>query len=242
MFAPGCLPRAGPGVTGCLLSGAAGFRKRGRWNSRRDIERDRQGAGRRAVAGRVRGRGAAGSAVQVEGRCRDWRHSGKLVIPVENQGGEAVTLLLRIGDEANRSLSGKVSIAPGSAGDLTLWIDAPSPRQMGMIAGPSLTAAGLEPHTLPVTATEGSVDASRITSVRLGIARPTAPREMVIGPLRVMPPSEAESTGYQGIVDGVRSIPPRELAREGGLDRDAPRGGRRGSAGTRPMARPSAEA
>jgi hypothetical protein len=114
-----------------------------------------------------------------------------------------VTLLLRIGDEANRSLSGKVSIAPGSAGDLTLWIDAPSPRQMGMIAGPSLTAAGLEPHTLPVTATEGSVDASRITSVRLGIARPTAPREMVIGPLRVMPPSKAESTGYQGIVDGV---------------------------------------
>jgi hypothetical protein len=105
----------------------------------------------------------------------DWRRTGKLVIPVENPGGEPVTLLLRVSDDADRSLSGKVSIAPGTAGDLKLWIDAPSPRKMGMIAGPSPTAGGLEPHTLPVTATEGSIDASRVTSVRLGIARRTAP-------------------------------------------------------------------
>src|SRR5437588_5824970 len=83
----------------------------------------------------------------------DWRRTGKLVIPVENQGGEPVTLLLRVSDGADRSLSGKVSIAPGSAGDLTLWIDALSPRKMGMIAGPSLTAGRLEQRTLPVTAT-----------------------------------------------------------------------------------------
>jgi hypothetical protein len=138
----------------------------------------------------------------------DWRDTSKLVIPVENPGGEPVTLLLRVNDDADRSLSGKVSIAPGGAGDLTVWIDAPSPRQMGMIGGPSLRAAGLEPHTLPVTATEGSVDASRITSVRLGIARPTAPRELVIGPLRVAPPSEAERLAYQDIVDGFGQFRP----------------------------------
>src|SRR5205823_1352834 len=106
------------------------------------------------------------------------------------------------------SLSGKVSIAPGGAGDLTVRIDAPSPRQMGMIGGPSLRAAGLDPHTFPVTATEGSVDASRVTSVRLGIARPTAPRELVIGPLHVAPPSEAERMAYQGIVDGFGQFRP----------------------------------
>jgi hypothetical protein len=138
----------------------------------------------------------------------DLRQMSELVIPAENPGGEPVTLLLRIGDEANRSLSGKVSMAPGIAGDLTLWIDAPSPRQMGMIAGPSLTAAGIEPHRLPVSATEGSVDASRVTSVRLGIIRPTAPRELVIGPLRVAPPSEAGSVVYQGIVDGFGQFYP----------------------------------
>jgi hypothetical protein len=49
----------------------------------------------------------------------DWRRTGKLVIPVENPGGEPVTLLLRVTDDANRSLSGKVSIAPGGVGDLT---------------------------------------------------------------------------------------------------------------------------
>ena len=138
----------------------------------------------------------------------DWRDTSKLVIPVENPSGEPVTLLLRVNDGADRSVSGKISIAPDSAGALTLWIDAPSPRQMGMIAGPSLTAAGLELHTLPVTATEGSVDASRVTSVRLGIARPTAPRQMVISQLRVTPPSEDDRMAYQDIVDGFGQFRP----------------------------------
>jgi hypothetical protein len=61
---------------------------------------------------------------------------------------------------------------------------------------------------LPVTATEGSVDASRVTSVRVGIARPTAPRELIIGPLRVTPAGEAESMPYQGIVDGFGQFQP----------------------------------
>src|SRR5690242_11507718 len=106
----------------------------------------------------------------------DWQNKSKLVIPVGNPSGEPVTLLLRIEDEAHRSLSGKIAIAPADSGDLALWIDAPAPRSMGMIAGPSLTAAGLEPHGLRVTATEGSVDSSHIAAVRFGIARSTAPR------------------------------------------------------------------
>jgi hypothetical protein len=72
----------------------------------------------------------------------DRSRTGKLVIPVENPGAEPVALLLRVSDGADRTLSGKVSIAPGGAGDLTVWIDAPSPRQMGMIGGPSLAALG----------------------------------------------------------------------------------------------------
>ena len=76
-----------------------------------------------------------------------------------------------------------------------------------MIGGPSLTAAELQPHTLPVTATEGSVDASRITSVRLGIARPTVPRELVISPLRIMP-SGADTPTYQGVVDSFGQFHP----------------------------------
>ena len=43
----------------------------------------------------------------------DWRHTSKLVIPVDNPGGEPVTLLLRIEDEPHGSLSGKIAIAPG---------------------------------------------------------------------------------------------------------------------------------
>ena len=108
------------------------------------------------------------------------RATSKLSIPVENPGDEALTLSLRIDSDPDRSLSGKVAIAPHSAGDLAIWIDAPSPRAMGMIAGPS---AGLEAGTLPVTATNGSVDATHVTSVRLGISRPEAPEHLVIGPL-----------------------------------------------------------
>ncbi|HJY51071.1 MAG TPA: beta-galactosidase, partial [Stellaceae bacterium] len=60
---------------------------------------------------------------------------------------------------------------------------------------------GIEPRAVPVTATEGSVDTSQIASVRLGIARPIAPRELVIGPFRIMAPSETDRTAYEGIVD-----------------------------------------
>ena len=172
----------------------------------------------------------------------DWSHTSKLVIPVDNPGGEPLTLLLRIADDAGRSLSGKISIAPGGAGDLALWIAAPSPRRMGMIAGPSLAAAGIEPHTLPVTATEGSVDASRVASVRLGIARPTAPREIGRRPAARRTAERSRQDGLSGDRRWLRPVQPRQLARKGQLDRDAPRQGRQGSAGSRLLARPSAGA
>jgi hypothetical protein len=138
----------------------------------------------------------------------DWSQTSKLVIPVDNLGDEPLTLALRIEGEPGRSLRGKVAIAPHSAGDLTIWIDAPSPRAMGMIAGPSPAAAGLEPGTLPVTATWGSIDASRITSVRLGIGRPAASQPLNVGPLRVEPPSGADKYAYDGIVDGFGQFRP----------------------------------
>jgi hypothetical protein len=138
----------------------------------------------------------------------DWSQAGKLVIPVTNPGDEPLTLLLRVESDPGRALSGKVAIAPRSASELAMWIDAPPPRTMGMIAGPSATAAGLAPVTLPVTATIGSVDASRVGSVRLGISRPTTPRHLVVGPLRVEPPSAADGNAYEGIVDGFGQFRP----------------------------------
>ena len=138
----------------------------------------------------------------------DWAATSKLSIPVENPGDEALTLSLRIDSDPDRSLSGKVAIAPHSAGDLAIWIDAPSPRAMGMIAGPSAAAAGLEAGTLPMTATNGSVDATHVTSVRLGISRPAAPEHLVIGPLSAVGPSEADRNAYDGIVDGFGQFRP----------------------------------
>jgi hypothetical protein len=132
----------------------------------------------------------------------DWSEKSKLLIPVENPGDEPLTLLLRIESDPGQSLSGKVAIAPHSIGDLAIWIEAHSPRAMGMIAGPSPAAGGLEPHTSPVTATEGSIDASHVTSVRLGISRPAVAKQLVVGPLQIERPSDADRTGYEGIVDG----------------------------------------
>ena len=132
----------------------------------------------------------------------DWSVKSKLLIPVENPGDEPLTLLLRIESDPGRSLSGKIAIAPHSIGDLAIWIEAHSPRAMGMIAGPSLAAGGLEPHTSPVTATEGSIDASHVTSVRLGISRPAVAKQLIVGPLQTERPSDADRTGYEGIVDG----------------------------------------
>jgi hypothetical protein len=132
----------------------------------------------------------------------DWSATSKLSIPVENPGDEALTLLLRIESAPAQLMDGQIAITPHSAGDLSVWLGAPSPRAMGMLAGPSLTAAGLEPNTLPVTATWGSIDPSRITSLRLGMQRPTVVQQLTLGPAQLVPPSETDRNAYDGIVDG----------------------------------------
>ena len=136
----------------------------------------------------------------------DWSQMSRLVIPVENPGDDALTLLLRVEDEMSRSMTGQVGIAPRSSGNLVISISAQPPRSMGMIAGPSPAAAGLDPETLPVTATDGSVDGSHVTLVHLGVSRPLAPKPLIVGPPRVEP----DRTSYDGIVDSFGQFLPGE--------------------------------
>ncbi len=118
----------------------------------------------------------------------DWQATSKLVIPVDNPGGEPLTLRLGVDSAEGRSLAGQVTIAAGSTGNLAIWLEAPSPRAMGMVAGASLP----EPGTLPLTATKGSVDAAHVAAVRLGIAHPVVAGRLIVGLPRVAPPSAAE--------------------------------------------------
>ena len=135
----------------------------------------------------------------------DWSQS-RIAIPVENPGDEALTLLLRVDDEMSRSKTGQVGIAPHSSGSLVISISAPQPRSMGMIAGPSPAGAGLDPDTLPVTATDGAIDGSHVTLVQLGMLRPLAPKHLIVGPPRVEP----DRTSFDGIVDGFGQFFPGE--------------------------------
>ena len=138
-----------------------------------------------------------------KGGAWDWSQKSRLVIPVENPNDQALTLQLRVNDPKRR-LTGQAAIAPRSSGNLAISISAPPPVSMGMIAGPSLAPAGLDPDTLPVTATEGSIDATAVTLVRLGMLRPSSPRPLLVGPLRVEP----DCSSYDGIVDGFGQFLP----------------------------------
>ena len=138
-----------------------------------------------------------------KGGAWDWSQKSRLVIPVENPSDQALTLQLRV-EDPKRRLTGQAAIAPRSSGNLAISISAPPPVSMGMIAGPSLAPAGLDPDTLPVTATEGSIDATAVTLVRLGMLRPSSPRPLPVGPLRVEP----DCSSYDGIVDGFGQFLP----------------------------------
>ena len=139
----------------------------------------------------------------------DWSATSKLVIPVDNRGDAQLTLTMDVNSGAE-VLAGAATIAPGTAQNLTMWLAAPPPRTMGMIAGPSLAAAGAEPANLPVTATTGLVDTTRIAAVRLSIWRPLVPTRLVVGPLRVTAPSAEEKDPYVGIVDAFGQYRPGE--------------------------------
>ena len=73
-----------------------------------------------------------------KGGAWDWSRESRLIIPVENPSGEALTVRLRVEDQKRRSMTGKVAIAPRSSRNLAISISAPPPLSMGMIAGPSL--------------------------------------------------------------------------------------------------------
>jgi hypothetical protein len=141
-----------------------------------------------------------------KGGAWDWSRESRLVIPVENPSDETLTLQLRVEDQKRRSLTGKVAIAPRSSSNLAISISAPPPLSMGMIAGPSLAPAGLDPGILPVTATDGSVDAGEVALVRLGLLRPSSPRPLAVGPLSV----ESDHNSYDDIVDGFGQFLPGE--------------------------------
>ncbi len=143
-----------------------------------------------------------------------------LRIRVESVGADPATI---------KTLSGETAIAPKSGRQLALWLAAPPPRTMGMTAGPALAVAGLEPEILPLTASKGSVNPARITSVRFGISRPTVPRMLAVGPLQVEPPSRAETSAYNGIVDSFGQYRPGSLARKSQFGCDAARQRCRGS-------------
>jgi hypothetical protein len=131
----------------------------------------------------------------------DWSTDGTLVVSVANPGKEPLTLRLAVESAAlGAVLSGKTAIAPLSAGNLMIRIDAPTPRAMGMIGGPSPAGAGAA-KTLPVTATTGSLDASQVSAVRLEIAHPATTGQLFVGPLSVVPQHPAEANPYAGIVD-----------------------------------------
>ena len=136
------------------------------------------------------------------GSAWDWSPTSRLFIPVENPGDAPITLHTEVEDARGGLLSGNISMAPHSVGDVAIWIEAPLPRSLGMIAGPSLRAAGFEPNILPVTATKGSIDASRVVAVRLGALPALVPQHLTVGSLRVKPPSEVDKAAYDGIVDG----------------------------------------
>jgi Beta-galactosidase len=133
----------------------------------------------------------------------DWSKTSRLAIPVDNEGDAPLTLTLRVEDAAWQSLAGAIAIAPRTARQLTIWLAAPPPRSLGMVAGPSLAAAGLDPRTLPVTATRGVVDTARISAVRLSVWRPLVPTRLVVGPLHAAALGAQERNAYADIVDGL---------------------------------------
>ena len=139
----------------------------------------------------------------------DWRRTGKLVIPVENPGGEPVTLLLRISDEAEpvaerQSLDRARQRRRSHAVDRRA-LPAPDGNDRRSVSdGCRARAAHIA----------GNRDRriGRCLAGHIGPPRDRtaddATRDLVIGPLRVMPPTEAESKAYEGIVDGFGQFRP----------------------------------
>jgi hypothetical protein len=124
----------------------------------------------------------------------DWSDIGGLAFDVTNPQDEAITVLVRVDDAPSADggrhwRTGRVGVPPG--GPVTVAAPLATGEAPGMRAGPAIL-----PNALHMSMRGADIRMDHIVAFQIFLARPPAPRTLIIDNLRLVPPPD-----LRGIVD-----------------------------------------
>ena len=129
-----------------------------------------------------------------------WDGAGELRVRVQNAMPWAVTLVVGIDGADGQQLHATVGLPAGPAQTLVVPLQATSPRDFGMQAGPPMPFDHAGQRIVLATTVEGAPGLRAIRAVQLSIPAPQAEQTLLLGTFAVAP-GQTLRAGYTGLVD-----------------------------------------
>ncbi|MDO4904792.1 MAG: beta-galactosidase [Lautropia sp.] len=132
----------------------------------------------------------------------DWKALHSLQMHIQNAMPWPVTLLVQLRDADGGTLTGTIGLPPGPPVRLGMPLTPTQPLAMGMRAGPPAPWTLDEQNIALIETTEGALNRSRITEIRIGMPPPDAEQKIRLGKIFLPEDGGHEvQTAYTAIVD-----------------------------------------
>jgi hypothetical protein len=131
----------------------------------------------------------------------NWAGQGELHLRVQNAMAWAVTLTIDVDGADGKGLHASVGVPAGPAQTLAIPLQATSPRDEGMQAGPPMPFDDHGRLTLLATTVQGTLDLRHVRAIRLGVPAPQVAQTLLFGRIETTPGATTLHDAYAGIVD-----------------------------------------
>jgi hypothetical protein len=131
----------------------------------------------------------------------DWSSAGAMSLRVQNAMDWAVTLDVQIESADGKVLRSSIALPAGPAQTLLVPLQATSPLQQGMRAGPPMPWRYEGKSILLASTVTGALQTSQVVTVSLSMNQPNAAQSILLGRFGVQSVAPVQAAAYANIVD-----------------------------------------
>lgn len=131
----------------------------------------------------------------------DWSADSAMTLRIQSAMDWALTLDVQIQSADGKVINSRVDLPAGPAQTLLVPLQASSPLNQGMRAGPPMPWA-FEGQRILLANTQGELDRSQVVSVTLSMTQPKVAQSILLERFGVQEGDAIQKAAYTGIVDG----------------------------------------
>ena len=131
----------------------------------------------------------------------DWSTAGGMSLRVQNAMDWALTLDVQIESADGKRLNTRIALPAGPAQTLLVPLQATSPLQQGMRAGPPMPWRYAGKEILLADTVTGELSANQVVAVTLSMHQPNATQSILLGRFGVQQVAPVQAAAYANIVD-----------------------------------------